>query len=107
MFRSISFVFLVLFSLSVAAQSQTGAKIEKFCGNKWKSDYSMVDHCITEQIKSALKVLDYYGKLDRDGNRALIVRQCMGKWADMELLFDWKMIDHCVSKQIQAYNRVK
>ena len=90
---------------ATVAESDTMAKIRKFCEQEWPVDYSMQDYCINGQVKGANATIDGWNAASEGSAEQGIYSRCYEEWTKGDLT-DWSMVDYCADRQLEAYRKL-
>ena len=98
--------------------------MKRFCEDKWGNDYSMREHCLSDQLEGFQEVIQWKNsngvdlkEVNSSGNKRFKVvgdkpytemfQHCLVKWKADKGSHDWSMVSHCLSDQEESYDRIK
>jgi hypothetical protein len=82
------------------------AEIRAYCDADWAPDYSMVEHCITQQGEGADLVSRLIGRIRSGSKEETIMIKCGNEWL-YTAKPDFTMVAYCYNQSKEALDRLR
>ena len=87
---------------AMASSASANDDVDRWCAEKWPSNYSQQQYCRDQQTEAILEMSDLRNIYYDGSEEWRIVIRCVSKWTQRGSI-DWRMSMYCANRELDAY----